>query len=381
MRGVEIDVSIAAGAGIAEGWEGLIVICAGTAWKGGWSSERHIAAHLSRSVPVLYVDPPSSPVARLRGGSKPETGLRVIDSRLAVLTPTAMPGQSRPLMRGATAALTRQAIARALASMNVTRPKALVVANHIDLFGAVDAEARVLYATDDFVAGAELLALDRRYMKAEQRGQAAHADQVIVVSDQLADKWRTLGHDPVLIPNGCDATRFDATDEAPWPEDVVLPSPIAAVFGHLSHRIDMSLLEAVVNLGISLLLVGTVERGFSIETLLPHHHVSYVGPKPFDAMPGYMRAIDVGLTPYANIAFNRASFPLKTLEYLAGRTRAVSTDLPAVRWLDTPLIDSATGPTVFADSVAHVLDRPRTPELIEERRSFARKHSWMARAS
>ena len=34
-------------------------------------------------------------------------------------------------------------------------------------------------------------------------------------------------------------------------------------------------------------------------------------------MPSYMAALKVGLTPYGDNEFNRASFPLKTLEYLS----------------------------------------------------------------
>jgi teichuronic acid biosynthesis glycosyltransferase TuaH len=105
-----------------------------------------------------------------------------------------------------------------------------------------------------------------------------------------------------------------------------------------------------------------------------------VGEKPFDAMPSYHRAIEVGLTPYRDTDFNRASFPMKTLEYLAAGRGAVSTDLPAVRWLDTHHIKIASDPRSFADAVEHAMTQHRTPQLVEERKNFARTHSWMSRA-
>jgi teichuronic acid biosynthesis glycosyltransferase TuaH len=369
------------GSHVGRDWQGLIVICAGTAWGRGWyPSEKHMAKHLSRWAPVLYVDPPQSPLARGRDGDRTDVGLRIVGPRLAVLTPRALPGQSRPVIRGTTAALTRRAVTRALRSLGVTRARGMVVANHTDMFEAVDAELRVVYATDDFVAGADLLGLDERYLVAEKRGQAAHADRIIVVSDQLGERWRGLGHNPVLIPNGCDTERFSSTDQASWPDDVDLPAPRAGVFGHLSHRIDLTLLEAVAARGISLLLVGTVQPSFSLGSLLANRNVRYLGPKPFEMMPSYLRVIDVGLTPYADIEFNRASFPLKTLEYLAAGRASVSTDLPAVRWLGTDLVSTATGPEAFADAVAREINRPRTPELVARRRAFARQHSWTTRA-
>ncbi|WP_436083696.1 glycosyltransferase [Pararhizobium sp. LjRoot235] len=116
---------------------------------------------------------------------------------------------------------------------------------------------------------------------------------------------------------------------------VDLPRPIAGVFGHLSERIDLALLEATADRGVSLLLVGSRKPSFSLESLTARSNVRYLGPKPFESMTGYLRAIDVGLTPYTQSEFNRSSFPMKTIEYLAAGRPAVATSLPAVKW--TPL--------------------------------------------
>ncbi len=99
------------------------------------------------------------------------------------------------------------------------------------------------------------------------------------------------------------------------------------------------------------------------------------------AIPGYLRLIDVGLVPYADTPFNRGSFPLKTLEYLAAGRAAVSTPMPSTRWLGTDLITMASGPDAFADAVDKALDEPRTPELVRARREFAARHSWPRRAA
>ena len=109
-------------------------------------------------------------------------------------------------------------------------------------------------------------------------------------------------------------------------------------------------------------------------------NVRWVGSKPFSALPGYLRLIDVGLTPYADTAFNRASFPLKTLEYLAAGRAVVATPLPANDWLGTDLITVAADPAAFAAEVAARLGTPRSAELVERRRAFARRHSWARRA-
>ena len=104
---------------------------------------------------------------------------------------------------------------------------------------------------------------------------------------------------------------------------------------------------------------------------------------PFEELLHWLARIDVGLTPYADTAFNRASFPLKTLEYLAAGLPVVSTDLPASRRLQAEFRELEI--TGDADSYAlGVLDALATsPDeaRVAARRAFARRHSWAARAA
>jgi len=71
--------------------------------------------------------------------------------------------------------------------------------------------------------------------------------------------------------------------------------------------------------------------------LVSRSRVHYTGPVPAEAVPSYLAAIDIGITPYRDTPFNRASFPLKTLEYLGAGVPVVSTDIPAARWLRADL--------------------------------------------
>jgi teichuronic acid biosynthesis glycosyltransferase TuaH len=89
------------------------------------------------------------------------------------------------------------------------------------------------------------------------------------------------------------------------------------------------------------LLVGARSGVFAAEraaALLARPNVQWVGGKEYTDLPSYMRVTDVGVVPYPDNQKNRASFPLKILEYLAAGRRVVATDLPAVRWLDTDLV-------------------------------------------
>jgi len=136
--------------------------------------------------------------------------------------------------------------------------------------------------------------------------------------------------------------------------------------------------------------------------------VHYAGQVPAEAVSSYLAAIDVGITPYMDIPFNRSSFPLKTLEYLGAGRPVVSTDLRSARWLLDDLARSdqariadqilalARGPDEFVAAVgrmtrsAHPLADVRPnhgPDPDSARlaraaqcRAFASRHSWSRRA-
>jgi teichuronic acid biosynthesis glycosyltransferase TuaH len=246
------------------------------------------------------------------------------------------------------------------------------------------ARTRVAYATDDVVAGADLFGVPAARLAKLERAALRGADMVAVVSPVLRDRYAAEGFDATLVPNGCDPQAYAAVDREPGAADVKLTGPVAGFVGHVNDRIDLTLLEAVADQGISLLVVGPLDRrshAERFEALCSRPNVQWVGPRPFEELPGYLRFIDVGLTPYVDSAFNRASFPLKTLEYLAAGRAAVATDLPAHRWLNTDLVRIATGAADFVAAVADALATPRTNEIVATRRSFAQRHTWRARAA
>jgi teichuronic acid biosynthesis glycosyltransferase TuaH len=259
---------------------------------------------------------------------------------------------------------------------------ALVIATADDVFRSCNERRKVLFGTDDLVAGAELLGIPRARLRAQEERLLADADVVLAVSPELVATWEGHGARPRLIPNGCDVQFLDDVDRVPPADDVHLRPPIAGLVGHLSERVDFGLLRAVAESGASLLLIGPRSPGVTdrMEALLSYPNVQWVGVKPYDSLKRYLRIIDVGLVPYTDTEFNRASFPLKLLEYLAAGRGVVTTDLPSARWLDTPLIDIAHAPSEFAACVTRRLCEPRTAAIASARRAFAAHHSWELRA-
>jgi teichuronic acid biosynthesis glycosyltransferase TuaH len=369
-------------------WDGLVVLCAANNYDGVRMGDWHLAAHLSRLAPVLYVDPPMSRLSPVRN---PETAdalrgprLRLQGPGLARLTPVVQPFPSRRGMTGMTSAITRGYLRRATARLG-GRVRAVISGwPQYPVFGSCGEQIRVYWAKDDFVGGAALLGLNAKLIDGLERRVAASAGLLVAASPVVADTWRSRGLDPLLIPFGADVDAYRGIEHAPLPSDVGLPGPVAGFVGRINDRTDLGLLEAIADRGQSLLLVGPKDASFEpqrFDALRRRRNVRWVGPKPAGDLPSYLRVIDVGLVPYSDSQFNRGSFPLKTLEYLAAGRAVVATDLPAIRWLATDLVCIAAGPMSFADQVDRLLAQPRTPAVLARRREFAARHSWARRAA
>ena len=364
---------------MADEW---IVVVGGTDWDGVRASERHLAEQLSLRGPVLWVDPPVSAL-RADGlnpfGGRPEVTRTGSTVRL---TPTTVPGVTRLILRDVAARQCRRAIRSTLRDLG-GQARAIIVASTIDLLDAAPGAVRVFYGTDDFVAGANLMGMDAAWVARSEARQVRRSDLVLAVSEPLCSRWEQMGGNAVLFPNGADTQAMRAVDDATPAQDVVLPHPIAGLVGHVSDRIDISLLGAVVDRGLSLLIVGPTPRTSELPglaELAARPNVQVTGPRPFEELPSYYRHMAVGLTPYRDTAFNRASFPLKTLEYLAAGLPVVTSVLPASDFMDSPLIATSSNPQKFAELAFAATAIAADPELIAERRTLADRFSWSRKA-
>jgi teichuronic acid biosynthesis glycosyltransferase TuaH len=363
----------------------LVVIAAAAPWAGTRLLDQHLARELARYADVLYVDPPVSFLTRFRNpaaaAASGPAGLRQVEPGVTRLAVRALPLKERRGMKRVTIALTRRAMRKAVRELRTPGVRACIVPSLDPLFGAVRERYSVLYAADDFLAGARLMGLHHQQIARLAEEQPRKADIVVAVSPVIVDSMRARGADPLLIPNGVDVDHFAATTLPPL--DEANAEPVVAFVGHLSERIDVSLLAAVAATGVRLRMIGPRQ------TTLPEGHlgdlsggnVEWVGPVPYEDLPAHLADAVTCVVPYGDSDFNRASFPLKILEYLAAGRRLVTTDLPAVRWLETDLIEVASGPDAFAAAVRRSLETPLTAEEVARRRAFATGHSWQSRVA
>ena len=356
------------------------------AWDGPALSEKQLASRLSKYAPILFVDPPISLLTPLRRpefrAALFEPRLREVAPRIMRLTPLALPGVGRRILRDLAIRSTRTAIQRATRTLGGD-VAAMIVASLDNLFGSAGERRRLLWGTDDFSAGGELMGVSPEWLKRREQAQLQRADSVCAVSAPLADKWHALSGKPVsIIHNGCDTTLFATSGASKRPDDVTLADPIAVFVGHLSERIDFALLDAVAATGTSVLLVGNRQLTFEInkiESLLNRPNVDGWAKAICSVPLGYLGASSVGLTPYVRSEFNDASLPAQDPGLPCGRlTRS---RLPATSQLKCDAVHIARDSAEFSSKVTELASSPPSLQLRESAMSFAKSHDWDARAA
>lgn len=358
----------------------VIVIMPGTRWQDTQGTDHRLAEALAAHARILWIDPPipvAGPAASVRPQrlrrhylDEPVPGL----TRLRFLAP---PKFTHRLMQPAVRALRRRALRSALRDLQATVGGTVLLSPRDGFMPGVSG-FKSLHVTDDWIAGAGLMGLDSGQIRTTLEDSLRHADIVTAVSPHLAESMSRLagGRDVQTLPNGCS------------PAPALVPSVFderTVLLGQLNERLDFDLLDELLDHGISLEVIGprrerepAVSR--RLDRLLAHPQVSWRGEVPPEAVPGLLSGASLGITPYADSEFNRASFPLKTLDYLAAGVPVVATDSPAVRWLNSPDVHIAEDRRQFVDLVRRVGSARLSDSQRESVRLQAVEHSWDARA-
>lgn len=355
---------------------GPIVWLSAVSWDNLLHTDRRMVEALAASHHVVFVDSPHP--GQWSGWllGKPPAVEQVLPRVLRLRVP-APPLFTKPVGRLATRLVQWWTLRRGLPAG--TKPAAVVVASPVTRFPRSLSGRRILYATDDWLAGANLMGLSPGWVRRVMSANAREADAVAAVAPVLLQQLRSLGAKGVpaeVLPNG-----------APPPGPPPHGSDAEAILvGHLNERLDLECLAAVVNSGVRLRVVGPrVDRdpdyGRRLDALLDCPGVEWTGRVvPPEQVVHELAAARVGLTPYLLNAFNQASFPLKTFDYLAAGLPVVSTDLDASRWLATADIRIADGPESFARLVMECVQEPPSLHDAQRRQRLASEHGWMERA-
>jgi glycosyltransferase involved in cell wall biosynthesis len=213
-----------------------------------------------------------------------------------------------------------------------------------------------------------------RCIAEEEQKILATVDCAFSISEELKRSRVPASGKSYDLPQGVDPQHFRPAD-GPLPAAVAsLPRPIIGFFGILAPWIDYDLLEMVARKypDATVLLLG---RASVPEARLPRaKNIVRAGEVPYDDLPAYARAFDVGLIPFVVNELTTAANPLKMLEYLSMGIPVVSTALPEAAKF-APFVEVARSREEFVAAVGRALS-DRSAEQRVARRAVAERYSW-----
>ena len=213
------------------------------------------------------------------------------------------------------------------------------------------------------------------------RRTIGQADAVFAVSQHYARLLATEFSMPIIpLGNGVETAHFEVPRPVPA-ELKTLPRPLIGYVGLLSHFLDFDVLEALrqARRGGTLVMVGpgTPATEAPLRALVARGGVALLGPRPYDEIPAWMQALDVGIIPFqANHPYVRGINPNKVYQYLAAGLPVVTTPLLDLEER-SPHLQFATTPGEFRAAAERALDSAPDPKA---RRTLARPYDWAALA-
>ncbi len=206
----------------------------------------------------------------------------------------------------------------------------------------------------------------------------AKSDLVVsnsVYLNQIAEKANPNSY---YVGQGCDISIFDNDLIKELPEEFNdIKKPIIGYIGALlSSRLDMEILEYIAQSKPewSLVLVGPEDDRFRASNLHNLKNVYFLGSKPMEMLPNYLKAFDVALNPQALNPLTIGNYPRKIDEYLAmGKpTVATKTETMGVFKNYVYLAMNKEEYIILIDKAL----KEHNPELEKGRIEFAGNHTW-----
>lgn len=189
-----------------------------------------------------------------------------------------------------------------------------------------------------------------------------------------------------LFPSSVERAHFAGALAATTsiPSDARPGAPTFGFYGVLDERLDRHLLDQVAarRPDWSIVLVGPLAK-IAPSDLPQRPNLHYLGQRPYADLPGYLKAWEVCLMPFAMNDATRFISPTKTLEYLAAEKPIVSTPVRDVVTDYGGLVRFGADPDTFIAACEAAL--AETPQERQERialgRAILARTSWAETAA
>jgi len=210
-----------------------------------------------------------------------------------------------------------------------------------------------------------------------ERELIQQADIVFTGGRSMYENKRAFHPNIYRFDSGVDVDHFQ---KATLPDTLVpddadeLPHPIIGYYGVIDERMDLDAIRLMAERepGWQLLLIGPVTK--IDEASLPQApNIHYTGQRSYEDLPGYLKAFDVCLIPFADNEATRYLSPTKTLEYFAGTKPVVSSPVHDIVEHYSDLVRIARSPEEWVTQVRAALTEDNRDRL---RGGLARARSY-----
>lgn len=195
----------------------------------------------------------------------------------------------------------------------------------------------------------------------EQEKQLIQKSDVIFTGGKSLYEAKCKMSDNVYCyPSSVDQQHFEKAlqDTTIIPEDIKnITRPIVGYYGVIDERIDLQLLDQIAQLrpAVSFVMIGPIVK-IAEEELPRHANLHYLGGKPYNDLPAYLKAMDIAMMPFALNESTQFISPTKTLEYIAALKPIISAPIYDVKRDYSTVLSIVNNPQEFVMAVDQYLN-------------------------
>lgn len=351
-----------------------IVVHCHLRWDGVWQRPQQILSRLARTRRVAFVEEPIFQGA----GEAPRLAVREANGVTVVQPYVPHQDEHLPRVSAANQKIVRDLLAPWLEENGFTGGIRWHYAPMATYLADLTQDHTVVYDCMDELsafkgAPPELVERERELM--------AEADVMFTGGLSMWQNKKQHHANCHRFDSGVDVDHFQQAtrDETPLPEDARgVGHPVIGYYGVIDERMDydaIRALSAAFPEG-TVLLVGPITKVDPAE--LPRAaNLVYTGQRSYGELPGYLKAFDVALVPFADNPATRYLSPTKTLEYFAGLTPVVSSPVQDVVDNYSDIVRLARSPEEYVSAVRAALSEDNGARA-ERGLEKAREKTWDA---
>ena len=205
-------------------------------------------------------------------------------------------------------------------------------------------------------------------------------DLVVTTADELMKAKRRFNKNTISIPNGANVDHFSSTQNSETVisnEMSIFKKPIIGYVGSIFQWLNTSWISFAAEKfpENDFVFIGPLQ--IDISKFKKYKNIHFLGPKPYEALPTYIKAFKVAVIPFIIDGVTLKASPIKFYEYLSSGIPIVSTELPDLLPFkdDVYLVKEKEE---YVESIESALNNDSIAR-INRRMETAKKYSWESR--